>query len=83
MTYWASFRESAQESQRQRATKHEIEPLQNLDLHAADLALGVRVIGHIDKVLDGRHVHLLVLGGQEHGSDANELQLFLKNKKFE
>ncbi len=63
--------------ERKGLAEHKVQLLENADLHGSDLGLGVRVVGHVDEIIDSGHVHLLVLGGNEHGSDANQLQLHL------
>lgn len=51
-----------------------VESAQDESLGAQDLSLGEAIIGNASKVLDVRREHFFVLGGNEHGSDADELQ---------
>eukprot|EP00047_Mylnosiga_fluctuans_P020829 m.96821 g.96821 ORF g.96821 m.96821 type:complete len:362 (+) comp8646_c0_seq2:120-1205(+) len=71
----ARAREAAQKVQGQRRAEVEVELAQHQGLHLEDFRLGVRIVGNVDKVADLGRVHLLVLRGDEHGRDADELQL--------
>ena len=73
--YLSGFGETSEEMKWQRLSEHKAERLENVDLHLLDLALVVRVVGHVDKVVDGRHVHFLVLCGEKESRDAHELQI--------
>ena len=53
----------------------EVESLKNDTLALEDLLARVAVLGHVDELLDARGHDLLVLGGDEHGRDADELEL--------
>lgn len=55
----------------------ELQHPQDLHLHLPDLGGGVGPVRHIGEVRDLGRVHLLVLGGQEHGRHAHQLQLLL------
>ena len=65
--------------ERQRTAEVEVERLQQLALHPADVLLRVRVVRDVDEVADLRREHLLVLGGDEHRRHAEQLQLRLRH----
>ena len=60
-------------------TELEVESLEDSELHLADLHLSVGVVRDVHEVRDGRGVNLLDLGDQEHGGDADKLQLSAGN----
>ena len=53
----------------------EVEGLQDDALALEDLLLLVPLLGHEDELVYGRRENLLVIGGDEHGGDADELEL--------
>ena len=52
---------------------------EDLVLHLDQMAGGVAVVGKLDAVAHGRGVHLLELGGDPEGGDAEELEVELGN----
>ena len=48
--------------------------------HLADLFRGVSIVGDEYEVPNLRSVHLLVFAGQEHGTDAHQLQFLLAHR---
>jgi hypothetical protein len=53
----------------------ELEALEDNPLATKDLVATVSALGHVNEFLDGGSHDLLVLGGDEHGGDTDELEL--------
>mmetsp|Transcript_22915 Transcript_22915/g.54843 ORF Transcript_22915/g.54843 Transcript_22915/m.54843 type:complete len:278 (+) Transcript_22915:282-1115(+) len=53
----------------------EVQSVQDDGLHGHDLFPLVRIVRDVDKLVDGRWMNFLVFGGNQHASDAHELQL--------
>lgn len=61
----------------QRLAQMEVQHLHDLLLHVEDLFLLVGVVGDVDEVIDVWGKQFFVLGGNEHGRHANQLQFLL------
>jgi hypothetical protein len=71
--------EDFKEVVRGRKVDGEVQLSQNKFFHRDDLGFRACVICHVDEVLDGRWVDLLVLGSDHHASDAEKLHLVSSN----
>ena len=60
----------------------EIEDCEHVDLHLDNLLLVVCFVTHVDVILDQWWPDLLVLAGDEHGRNTNELEVLLANYDF-
>lgn len=69
------LRVPAQEVERQRPAESEIQFLKHPAFHGQHVLACVRLIRHVDKVVDLWCPRLLELGRDEHGGEANQLQL--------
>lgn len=63
--------------QRQWFAETEVQGSKDAALHAPDVSLAVGIVCDVDKVCHFRGVHLLVLGGDQHGRHSHQLQLVL------
>ena len=57
----------------------EVELDEHVPLHFQYLVTRVSLVRNVDKVAALRRVYLLVLGGEEHGGDAHQLQLVARD----
>ena len=74
-----SLHKSLEESVRSRNSEVEIQFVANLHFHVENHFARVRPIADEFKVLDFRGEGFFVLGGHEHGSNADQLQLVASN----
>ena len=70
---------SGEELQRSRHRHLELEGVEHHRLHLQDLPTRISAVGDVDEVADLREVDLLVLGGEEHARDADELEALARD----
>jgi hypothetical protein len=67
---------------RKRATKIEVQCLQDTQLHAQNFLLVVGLVRHENEIVNLWSVHLLEFRSDEHGSKANKLKIMSHNRRL-